>query len=91
VIYGSPDGYFESGTKLDFGWPSSTPIVVWNRKGNRMAFKPNYRQQRAERDRNARSKQAEKLQKLQEKSQRRKAERGKSDVLAQGKQDGSES
>ena len=41
-----------------------------------MAFPPNYRHQRSERDRQARTKQAEKLRKLQEKSDRRKAERG---------------
>ena len=40
-----------------------------------MAFKPNYRQQCAERDRKARAKQAEKLKKLHEKSEQRKAER----------------
>ena len=40
-----------------------------------MAFKPNYRQQCAERDRKARAKQAEKLEKLHEKSEQRKAER----------------
>jgi hypothetical protein len=40
-----------------------------------MAFKPNYRQQRAERDRQTRAKQAEKLKKLYEKSEQRKAER----------------
>ncbi len=43
-----------------------------------MAFRPNSRQQRAERDRNARSKQAERLKKLQDKSAQRKAERDKS-------------
>jgi hypothetical protein len=48
-----------------------------------MAFKPNYRQQRAERDRNARTKQAEKLQKLQEKSQQRKADRDRGDAPGQ--------
>jgi hypothetical protein len=49
-----------------------------------MAFKPNYRHQRSERDRSARTKQAEKLKKLQEKSDARKAQResgaGASDV-----------
>jgi hypothetical protein len=40
-----------------------------------MAFKPNYRQQRSDRDRSARSKQDEKLQKLMERSAKRKAER----------------
>ena len=45
------------------------------RQGAPTAFKPNYRQQRAERDRQARAKQAEKLKKLQEKSEQRKAER----------------
>jgi hypothetical protein len=40
-----------------------------------MAFKPNYRQQRTERDRQARAKQAEKLKKLHEKSEQRKADR----------------
>ena len=34
-----------------------------------MAFKPNYRQQSAERDRQARAKQVEKLKKLQERSE----------------------
>ena len=40
-----------------------------------MAFKPNYRQQRAERDRQAGAKQVEKLTKLHERSEQRKAER----------------
>jgi len=40
-----------------------------------MAFRPNYRQQRTERDRSAKSRQAEKLQKLQERADKRKAER----------------
>ena len=40
-----------------------------------MAFKPNYRQQRADRDRSTRSKQDEKLQKLMERSAKRKADR----------------
>jgi len=40
-----------------------------------MAFKPNYRQQRAERDRQTRAKQAEKLKNLHERSEQRKAER----------------
>ena len=40
-----------------------------------MAFKPNYRQQRSDRDRSTRSKQDEKLQKLMERSAKRKAER----------------
>jgi hypothetical protein len=47
-----------------------------------MAFKPNYRQQRAERDRQARAKQAEKLKKLQERSDQRKAEREAAAVSA---------
>ena len=45
-----------------------------------MAFKPNYRQQRAERDRNARTRQAEKLKKLHDKSEQRRAERDKVDA-----------
>jgi hypothetical protein len=45
-----------------------------------MAFKPNYRQQRAERDRQTRSKQAEKLEKLHERSERRKLDRDKGDA-----------
>ena len=45
-----------------------------------MAFKTNYRQQRAERDRQARAKQAEKLKKLHDNSERRKAEREKTDL-----------
>ena len=40
-----------------------------------MAFRPNFRQQRSDRDRAARSRQDEKLQKLQERSAKRKAER----------------
>ena len=40
-----------------------------------MAFKPNYRQQRSERDRQARAKQEAKLKKLHEKSEQRKADR----------------
>ncbi len=46
-----------------------------------MAFRPNYRHQRAERDRNTRAKQAEKLKKLQDKSEQRKAERDKSAMM----------
>jgi len=40
-----------------------------------MPFRPNYRQQRAERDRQVRAKHAEKLKKLHEKSEQRKVER----------------
>ncbi|MEJ0074693.1 MAG: hypothetical protein WDO17_04470 [Alphaproteobacteria bacterium] len=40
-----------------------------------MVFRPNYRQQRTERDRSAKSRQEEKLQKLQERAAKRKAER----------------
>ena len=40
-----------------------------------MAFRPNYRQQRNDRDRSARSKQDEKLAKLMERAAKRKAER----------------
>ena len=40
-----------------------------------MAFKPNYNQQRAERNRAKEQKKQEKLQKRQEESERRKAER----------------
>ena len=32
AICGHRDGFFESGAKLGFGWPSSIPIVVWTRK-----------------------------------------------------------
>jgi hypothetical protein len=49
-----------------------------------MAFKPNYRQQRAERDRQARAKQSEKLKKLQEKSDQRKAERDRMTTATEG-------
>jgi hypothetical protein len=52
-----------------------------------MAFKPNYRQQRAERDRQARAKQAEKLKKLQERSDQRKAEREATDPSAEQEQE----
>lgn len=41
-----------------------------------MAFKPNYNQQRAERDRAKRKKQEEKLRLQQERTAQRKAERG---------------
>ena len=40
-----------------------------------MAFRPNYRQERSQRDRSAKSRQEEKLQKLQERAAKRKAER----------------
>ena len=40
-----------------------------------MVFRPNYRQQRSERDRSAKSRQEEKLEKLRERSEKRKAER----------------
>ena len=49
-----------------------------------MAFKPNYRQQRAERDRQARAKHVEKLKKLQERSEQRKAERERIPAPLQG-------
>jgi hypothetical protein len=32
VLWGHRDGFFASGAKLGFGWPSSAPIVVWQRK-----------------------------------------------------------
>jgi hypothetical protein len=51
-----------------------------------MAFKPNYRQQRVERDRQARAKQSEKLKKLQEKSDQRKAERDRMATPAEAEQ-----
>jgi hypothetical protein len=40
-----------------------------------MAFRPNYRQERSQRDRSAKARQEEKLQKLQERAAKRKAER----------------
>jgi hypothetical protein len=40
-----------------------------------MAFRPNFRQQRSDRDRAARSRQDEKLAKMHERSAKRKAER----------------
>ena len=40
-----------------------------------MVFRPNYRHQRSERDRSAKSRQEEKLEKLRERSEKRKAER----------------
>ena len=43
-----------------------------------MAFKPNYNQQRAERDRAKRKNQEEKLRLQQERTAQRKAERGES-------------
>ena len=52
-----------------------------------MAFKPNYRQQRAERDRQARAKQAEKLKKLHEKSEQRKAERDRETAPPEAEQE----
>jgi hypothetical protein len=62
-------------------------LIADRRKGAPMAFKPNYRQQRAERDRQARAKQAEKLKKLQEKSEQRKAERDRTEAPAQDEQE----
>jgi hypothetical protein len=44
-------------------------------KENTMAFRPNFRQQRSDRDRAARSRQDEKLRKLHERSAKRKADR----------------
>jgi hypothetical protein len=52
-----------------------------------MAFRPNYRQQRAERDRQARAKQAEKLKKLHEKSEQRKAERDRETAPPEAEQE----
>jgi hypothetical protein len=40
-----------------------------------MAFRPNFRQQRSDRDRASRSRQDEKLQKMHERSAKRKTER----------------
>ena len=51
-----------------------------------MAFKPNYNQQRSERDRAKREKQAEKLVRQQERTAQRKAEREKSTTEGQGEQ-----
>src|SRR5262249_61048940 len=51
-----------------------------------MAFRPNYRQQLAERDRQARAKHAEKLKKLYEKSEQRKVERDAEIVSPQADQ-----
>src|ERR1700674_123743 len=67
----------ESSHRRNFSFCVRPPnaMVLAVTKGNPMAFRPNYRQQRSERDRQARAKQAEKLKKLQEKSQARKAER----------------
>jgi hypothetical protein len=52
-----------------------------------MAFKPNYRQQRAERDRQARAKQGEKLKKLQERSEQRKGQRENMPAPPEAKQE----
>jgi hypothetical protein len=49
-----------------------------------MAFRANYRRDRAERDRSARARSAEKLQKREEKSDRRKALRAAAEIPAQG-------
>jgi len=51
-----------------------------------MAFRPNYRQQRTERDRSAKSRQEEKLQKLQERAAKRKAEREGTEPAPEGEQ-----
>lgn len=55
-----------------------------------MAFRPNYRQQRSERDRSARSRQEEKLQKLQERAAKRKAEREGLEPQPEGEQESTE-
>jgi hypothetical protein len=53
-------------------------MLAWPRiKGEPVAFKPNYNQQRAERDRLKRAKKAEKLSQLQERTAQRKAEQEK--------------
>lgn len=49
-----------------------------------MAFRPNFRRDRAERDRLARARSAEKLQKREEKSAQRKALRAAAEVPARG-------
>jgi len=51
-----------------------------------MVFRPNYRQQRTERDRSAKSRQEEKLQKLQERAAKRKAERESTELSPEGEQ-----
>ena len=51
-----------------------------------MAFKPNYRRDRLERDRAARARSEEKQRKKEEKAALRKAERGVSEVSAEDKQ-----
>jgi hypothetical protein len=53
-------------------------------KENTMAFRPNFRQQRSDRDRAARSRQDEKLQKMHERSAKRKAEREGTASLSEG-------
>lgn len=53
-----------------------------------MAFKPNYRQQRSDRDRSTRSKQDEKLQKLMERAAKRKAEREAAGLPPEAEPDG---
>ena len=49
-----------------------------------MPFKPNYNQQRSERDRAKRQKQQEKLKKREDDTARRKAERGEAPPVSNG-------
>ena len=59
-------------------------IIV--KKGAHMGFKPNYNQQRAERDRAKRGKHEEKLLQQKERTEQRKAEREKSTSESQDEQ-----
>jgi hypothetical protein len=52
-----------------------------------MAFKPNYRRDRLERDRAARARSEEKQRKKEEKTAQRKAERAASEVPSEGEKD----
>lgn len=56
------------------------------KKGAHMGFKPNYNQQRAERDRAKRGKHEEKLLQQKERTEQRKAEREKPTIESQDEQ-----
>jgi hypothetical protein len=65
----------------------SRQSISTHREERSMAFKPNYRRDRLERDRAARARSEEKQKKKEEKAALRKAERATPEVPAEDKQD----
>jgi hypothetical protein len=62
-------------------------ILENTEKGDQMAFRPNYRQQRAERDRAARARHAEKQKRRDEKTTQRKEEHEGTEALPESERE----